>query len=74
VRFDELLAKHGLKDKVLLKGAFCMERCGEGINWQIDAEALTSASSDVAVEVFRKRVLEPLGIGSTGKPEGTGAP
>ena len=35
-RFNELLEKHGLQDKVGLKGSFCMERCGEGVNWQID--------------------------------------
>jgi len=63
VRFDELLVRHGLKDRVALKGSFCMERCGEGINWQIDDEPLTSAGEAEAVETFRHRILTPLGVG-----------
>jgi len=59
LRFNELLAEQGLKDKVELKGSFCMERCGEGVNWQIDDEPLTSATCEEAVEVFRKKVLNP---------------
>ena len=58
-RFQTLLAEHGLKDKVELKGAFCMERCGEGFNWQIDDEPLTSATCDQAVDILRNRVLGP---------------
>ena len=69
VRFDELVKKHGLTGKVFLKGAFCMERCGEGVNWMIDDEPLTSATDDEAVAVFRKKVLEPLGITSADPPE-----
>ena len=62
VRFNELLAKHGLKDKVALKGSFCMDRCGEGINWRIDDEPVTSACAEDAIDAFQKRILEPLGI------------
>ena len=61
-RFNELLSKYGLKDKVELKGSFCMERCGEGVNWQIDDEPLTSANEQEAVEVLWSKVLEPMGI------------
>lgn len=56
-RFNELLTGHGLGNKVSLKGAFCMERCGEGFNWQIDDEPFTSANCEEAVETLRKRVL-----------------
>ena len=58
-RFNELLKEHGLEDKVELKGSFCMERCGEGLNWQVDDEPLTSSDVDEAVEVFKRRVVEP---------------
>jgi NADH:ubiquinone oxidoreductase subunit E len=61
-RFSELVTNHGLADSVLLKGSFCMERCGEHINWQIDDEPMSSASGDEAVETFRRRVLLPLGV------------
>ena len=69
MRFDELLTEYALKDRVTLQGSFCMERCGEGINWQIDDEPLTSASGEEAVELFRQRILEPLGAT---QPDGSG--
>jgi len=61
-RFSELLGQHGLDEKVMLKGSFCMERCGEHINWQIGDEPISSANGDQAVETFWKRILEPLGV------------
>ena len=56
-RFNELLAEHDLKHEVELKGSFCMERCGEGFNWQIDDEPFTSADCEEAVETLRKKVM-----------------
>lgn len=58
--FNDLLRQHRLGDRVVLKGAFCMERCGEGINWQIDEEPITSEGKSEAIETFRARILEPL--------------
>jgi NADH:ubiquinone oxidoreductase subunit E len=58
--FDELLKKHGLESKVELKGSFCMERCGEGVNWQIDEEPLTSRDVEDAVKTFKERVIESV--------------
>ncbi len=60
MRLDSLLNENKLKDRVELKGSFCMERCGEGLNWQIDEEPMTSSSVESAVDTFRERVLEPL--------------
>jgi len=66
-RFSELLKEHGLEGEVELKGSFCMERCGEGINWQIDDAQLSSHSVEDAVRVFTERVLEPVkGAGDDG--------
>jgi NADH:ubiquinone oxidoreductase subunit E len=59
-RFNDFLTKEHLQDKVELKGAFCMERCGEGINWKINDEIMTSCSVDKGAGVFRKKVLEAL--------------
>jgi NADH:ubiquinone oxidoreductase subunit E len=59
-RFNRLLGERGLQDRVELKGSFCMERCGEGINWQIDRQPLTSGSVEEAVDIFLRRVVEPL--------------
>ncbi len=59
-RFNNLLHERGLQEKVELKGSFCMERCGEGINWQIDEQQLTSGSVEEAVDTFLRRVMVPL--------------
>jgi NADH-quinone oxidoreductase subunit G len=59
-RFDEILKEEGLDAKVELKGSFCMERCGEGINWMIDEELLTSTTVDEAVRKFQERVVRPI--------------
>ena len=67
--FSRLLQEHGLTGAVALKGSFCMERCGEHINWQIDDEPISSANGDEAIETFRRRILEPHAAGTA---EGTG--
>jgi NADH:ubiquinone oxidoreductase subunit E len=56
-RFNELTKEHNLSEKVELRGSFCMERCGEGLNWQIDEEQLTSASVEEAVQTFLRRFV-----------------
>lgn len=58
MRFNEILKGNGLEGRVELKGSFCMERCGEGLNWQIDDEALTSFDVEDAVKTFKKRIVE----------------
>lgn len=59
-RFNDFLIKEGLEDKVELKGSFCMERCGEGINWKIGNEILSSPSAAEGAKMFRKKVLGTL--------------
>ena len=59
--FNDLLIKKGLQNKIEFKGAFCMERCGEGINWKINDEIITSPSVEEGTKMFRKRVLKALG-------------
>ena len=60
MRFNELLKENGLGEQVELKGSFCMERCGEGLNWQIDDEPVTSSDVEDAVGTFQKRVIGPI--------------
>jgi NADH:ubiquinone oxidoreductase subunit E len=60
--FNEMLTKYGVQDKVMLKGSFCMERCGAGVNWQIDDEPVSSTSVEEATSVLWQKVLRPLGI------------
>ena len=59
-RFNEFLNKESLEGKVELKGSFCMERCGEGINWKINDEILSSSSVEEGATVFREKVLGAL--------------
>jgi hypothetical protein len=59
-RFNDFLNKKGIQHKVELKGAFCIERCGEGINWKINDEIITSPSVEEGTKMFRKRVLKTL--------------
>ena len=73
MQFNEMLTKYSLHDKVLLKGSFCMERCGEGVNWQIGDEPVTSATAEEAVALFCRKVLAPLGI-ETGEAGGGAGP
>ncbi|MGD2094685.1 MAG: hypothetical protein PVH77_06735 [Phycisphaerales bacterium] len=56
-RFNDFLIKEGIVDKVELKGSFCMEHCGEGINWQINDEIFSSPSIEDGAETFQKKVL-----------------
>ena len=56
-RFKDFLAKEGLEDKVELKGSFCMEHCGKGINWKINNEIISSPSVEKGVETLQKKVL-----------------
>jgi len=56
-RFSELTKAHSLEAKVELKGSFCMERCGEGLNWQIGEEPITSGSVKEAEETFLRRFV-----------------
>jgi len=58
MRLDELIKEHGIENSVELKGSFCMERCGEGLNWQIDDHPLTSSDMEEAVGIFRERIIE----------------
>ena len=63
MRFDELLKQHRLEDRVELKGSFCMERCGEGINWQIDDAPITSGTVEDALKTFTERIINPMANG-----------
>lgn len=57
-RFAELVKQNGLEDEVVLYGSFCMDRCGEGMNWRIGDEDVTSASVAEAEAEFRHRLID----------------
>ena len=48
-----------LEDKVILKGTFCLNRCGTcGVNVKIDDEIITGVNKNNFKEVFKKYVLD----------------
>jgi NADH:ubiquinone oxidoreductase subunit E len=62
--FNQLIRENGLESKIELKGSFCMERCGEGFNWQIDDLPLTSLTIEDAVKTFKDKIIDPIKKGS----------
>ena len=58
--FNEILTQENLTEKVELKGSFCLERCGKGINWMFNDEVICSPNKDEGCEMFRKKVLSFL--------------
>ena len=55
-RFAEIIKTEKLDDKVVLVGSFCMERCGESMNWKFNDEDLSSVSVEEAEETLRSKL------------------
>ena len=58
--FNEILAQENLTEKGELKGSFCLERCGKGINWMFNDEVICSPSTEEGCDMFRQKVLSFL--------------
>ena len=57
---SSLLEELNLKDRVELKGSFCMERCTEGMNLKINDEFFSIESPESARQLFDEKVLKVL--------------
>ena len=57
-RFAAVIKAENLEDEVALVGSFCMERCGECMNWKFNDDYISSASVEEAEETLRSRLLE----------------
>ena len=57
----ELIKSSGFKNKVLLKGSFCMENCTEGVNVKINEELFSVGSVDEMKKIFQNRVASIFG-------------
>jgi len=57
-RFLEIIKAENLDDEVTLLGSFCMERCGEGMNWRFNDEDISSENVDEAEKTFRSKLAE----------------
>ncbi len=80
-RYSDIIAEHHLKDQVSLRGSFCMERCAEGVNMDIDGEPLSAHSLADAERIFHDKVLaklrpEPRAVSADGRrlPPPSGGP
>lgn len=61
--YSALLEELSLKDRIELKGSFCMERCTTGMNLQIGDEYFSIESPDEAHALFEEKVLKVLEAG-----------
>lgn len=62
-RFDEIIKEEGLDKEVALTevalhGSFCMERCGESMNWRFEDEDVSSGDVDEAATTLRNKLAE----------------
>jgi NADH:ubiquinone oxidoreductase subunit E len=57
-RFAEIIKAEKLQDEVSLVGSFCMEGCGETMNWKFDGEYIASPSLAEAEEALRNRLVQ----------------
>ncbi len=58
-KFQELIAKYSLDDKVQLGGAFCMGQCQKGVCVTVDDEFF-SVTPESVDEFFINNVLQKL--------------
>ena len=58
--YSELIERGGLKDRVELKGSFCMDRCTEGVNIRIGDELFSVAGVEAAERIFSEKVSSAL--------------
>jgi NADH:ubiquinone oxidoreductase subunit E len=57
-RFEEIIKAENLREEVALLGSFCMEQCGESMNWKFNDEDISSATVEEAEETLRSKLME----------------
>ncbi len=57
-RFAEIINAENLDGQVALLGSFCMERCGEVMNWKFNDEDISSHGVEEAEETLRSKLRE----------------
>ena len=56
-RYARLIEERNLGEKVILKGSFCMDRCAEGVNLEINGEPLSAQTVAEAERIFEDKVV-----------------
>jgi NADH:ubiquinone oxidoreductase subunit E len=59
---EQLIADHGLQERVELVGAFCMERCSMGVSVRIEENEFSGLRPDEAEAFFMNEVLPRIGV------------
>lgn len=59
-RFAQIIKTEGLENDLSLVGSFCMERCGEGMNWKFNDEDVSSGSVEEAEQTLRSKLAGVL--------------
>jgi NADH:ubiquinone oxidoreductase subunit E len=59
-RFAEIIRAQNLENRVALVGSFCMERCGESMNWKFNDEDISSESVEEAEQTLRAKLAGAL--------------
>lgn len=54
---EELILKHGLKDRLILKGAFCLDTCREGRSLKFRNRIYTGLDAEQLPQLFEKEIL-----------------
>lgn len=57
---ERLLDEHGLRGRVEIKGAFCLDACQQGRNARFEGHLLTALTEDNLAERFAAEVLPRL--------------
>ena len=57
-RFSEIIGSECAEGEGALVGSFCMERCGECMNWKFNDEDLSSSTAEEAEETLRRKLAE----------------
>lgn len=59
-RFAEVIKAEHLEEEVVLLGSFCMERCGETMNWKFNEEDISSKNLEDAEKTLRNKLVETV--------------
>ena len=59
--FKKRISEEGLEDKVLLKGTFCLGKCGvAGVSIQVDEDIITGVTPKNFDNVFNQYILSKV--------------
>jgi NADH:ubiquinone oxidoreductase subunit E len=59
-RIESLIREHGLEERLELKGAFCLDRCGAGGTLELEGRVMTGIVGADLGEIFRTEIVPRL--------------